>query len=197
MASPKTRKVTSLATAALAATAVPAVAQAATAAHADRARTAANVPLVTWKNNKSGRYLTVHDGSTANGAEITTNSTATQAQQHWYSSSGTNQHNVVNENSAKCLTVIGPTSSGALDIDQWACSGSPGGSVDPYWAKLSAVNKSYHFIGYALYAVLRGPSSIIACEKQSTHSVYAGKHFGIGAGGVITSAPKSCVWTRG
>src|SRR5258708_302151 len=162
MASPKTRKVTGLATAALAATVAPAAAHAATPAHADRARAAANVPLVTWKNNKSGRYLTVHDGSTANGAEITTNSTATQPQQHWYSSAGTGQHNVVNENSAKCLTVIGPTPSGDIDIDQWACAGSTGGSVDPYWARVSAVNKSFHFIGYALYATLRGPSSVIA-----------------------------------
>jgi hypothetical protein len=142
-------------------------------------------PLVTWQNKKTGRYLTVHNGGTANGDEVTTNPTDGQQQQHWFmNSTGTSnasghlQYHVKNENSSKCMAVL---SSGG-DIDQWSCANHT------VWAEISVFKNGVRQ-GWLLDAssALAGFPRVI-CENTTTHSVFL----------VSTNSPlapgTNCLW---
>jgi hypothetical protein len=183
-ASRKLKSAAILAAAAAAATAAPEAAAAAPPVH--RGHDAPSISGPVWKNKKTGRFLTVLDGSTANGAEIKTNSTDTQAQQRWSNllhASGL--WSVRNHNSAKCLAWLGGPAQ--VDIDQYSCTTSR-----RFWGITTVRNTNGTFLG-SEFIPGGGTSSVAGhlCENTTTHSVFDQASFPVRPSNI----PKNCLWS--
>jgi Ricin-type beta-trefoil lectin domain-like len=183
-ASRKLKSATILAAAAAAATAAPEVAAAAPPVHRGHAAPAISGPV--WKNKKTGRYLTVLNGSTANGGEIHTNPTDTQAQQRWSNLlHSTGLYSVRNHNSAKCLADLGPSNN--QDIDQYSCT-----TNGRFFGIYTRRDMHGNFLG-SVFIPGGGTSSVAGhlCENTTTHSVYNIASFPARPSNI----PKNCLWS--
>lgn len=150
----------------------------------------ANAPLVTWKNGSTGRYLTVHDGSKSDGAELSTNPTDTQLQQHWYMVrdgtsplGGLDTYQMKNENSGLCADYLGAQPAGS-DVDQSRCTSYT-------WGERSVLNTHGTFLGWSLTPG-GGTVSITGhlCENTTTHNLYIQASFPVHG----SNEPKKCLW---
>jgi hypothetical protein len=187
-ASRKLKSATILAAAGAAATAgVTAAAEAAVAAPpVHRGHDALSVSGPVWKNKKTGRYLTVLNGSTANGAEIVTNSTDTQAQQRWSNLlHSTGLWSFRNHNSAKCMVEQGTFTNPV--IDQHSCNIS-----GRFFGLQPVESKNGAFIGSSF---LPGGGTVSVqghlCENTTTHRVFDQVSFPA----FPYNIPKNCLWS--
>jgi Ricin-type beta-trefoil lectin domain-like len=184
MTAPRKLKSATVLAAAAAAAAAPEVAIAAPTSHSGH-----DAPAITghvWKNKKTGRYLTVLNGSTANGAEIKTNDTNGQAQQRWSNLLHSNGlYSLRNHNSAKCMAALGPTTN--YDIDQYSCTTSR-----RFFGIYTRKDSHGNFLGSVIIPG-GGTSSVQGhlCEDTTNHSISNVVSFPARPSNI----PKRCLWS--
>jgi ricin-type beta-trefoil lectin protein len=150
---------------------------------------------LTWRDRANNRYLTVKDGSKANGARVTTNATDGTKQQHWWANlksiqQGSDYYDMKNVNSGKCLTV-GKQSPHKV---QWAIVQEPCAHADT-WDEFAMYNAHKKFEGWLL---ITSPTGIAMCADSfgftKSKSVY-----GYGAPSIVdlnhtNHIIQGCVW---
>jgi hypothetical protein len=152
---------------------------------------------VTWRDRGNNRYLSVKDGSTKNGATVTTNPTDHARQQHWWADyksvshmGGMDEYDMKNANSGKCLTRGRQVPHKVL----WAAVQEPCQHADT-WAELSFYNGHNKFEGYLL---LNGPDGYVACADdlrgQTINSVYIRTAPSIVSQNHHNDQTQGCIW---